>query len=367
MISGRCVSSVAVLLLSISLSGSAHASDPPGMSSTGSPPPTAPPGPGNEDAAAQQRIAALKQFVLQHQQDADFAEKEDPHARCRVDHAAHRVHLVFRADGVLHCTVDELAEGYTFDVAILTIKDLYDTGDHYLVTVKPGDRLASVPVHGNADDAKAVLGVLGAPPAQPGWWTSRDAYGPYRNKDVTITITLQAAAVSEDTKLPVTPVYLLNVAVVAIAGPSATTYSVSNGKISSNSSAADLSYYFGVHLYPLSWNRNGEGDLRPGRYFNGKYQSFSDRFSVVLGANLSHPTQQGYIGLAIELHDGVSITGGWQPRKVQKLQSGHSVGDMTMSENAPTDSEWDLSNWGIGLSIDATVLKPITSLFSGGK
>jgi hypothetical protein len=347
-----------VVLLLAAIVGTAVAGDPAGMPSTNPPPPST----GEAtDAAAQERIATLKKFVAGHLADENYrGDYEDASGRCKIESGV--VHLAFRADGVLHCRLGELAEGDRFEVHILTFGE-YVSGDHYVVSVTPGSRLGPGPVHGSVDDVKAVLGMFTeATPGQVGWWKS-PLYGPYHAADVTITITLSKAGVANDTKLTVAPLYVANVSVVGVAGPGATTYSVADGMIAPNRKSVALSYFFGLQLYPLSWRRNGDGRYRSGRYFSDRYQAWPDHISLVLGVSLDHPTQAAYVGLAVEVHPGISLTAGWQPRKVEALQAGHMTGEMIPEDSAPVDHRWDLRNWGVGLAIDGTLLKPLTAVF----
>lgn len=45
------------------------------------------------------------------------------------------------------------------------------------------------------------------------------------------------------------------------------------------------------------------------------------------------------------------------------LAGGATVGTATDATDAPTYSRWDFANWGVGLSLDATLFKPIFSIF----
>ena len=37
------------------------------------------------------------------------------------------------------------------------------------------------------------------------------------------------------------------------------------------------------------------------------------------------------------------------------------VGEVVVGTDLPTDAAWDLSGWGIGVAVDATLLKPLLS------
>jgi len=340
------------ILFAILSTATAFAGDPPGLPSTG----------GSGDPAAN-NLAAIQKFASDKQDDREFATRESDKGKCRIDQDRQIVTLTFNADGKMHCTLPALAEGYRAEIMVLTMSP-YDQGTHYRVVVTTGDVLDKTLVHGSADDVKALLGYLaavhGAPPDEtPKWWTSPILLGPYAFADVTFTIKLDEAGISTDNKLTIAPLYAFNLSALAIVGPGTTTYSVAGGKIASDSNRGELDYYFGVHFYPLSWVKNGT----PKRYFDTNYQSAFDRFSIVAGLNLAHPTQGGYLGGALELGWGLSITGGWQPRKVDALAGGATVGTATDATDAPTYSRWDFANWGVGLSLDATVFKPIFSIF----
>jgi hypothetical protein len=340
--------------------------DPPGFPSTGSGGKPSPPGTTPQtqspDDVARGRIAALKKFVRDKEADPKFAEHEGPERACRVDRDQQRVTLTFNADGTLHCKLNEIAEGYEIEIYILTVKELYATGSHYRVTVAPGAPLKTVPIHGSSDDVKAELAVLSGLHAEfteADWWRAPTRYGPYHFDSGTITITLDEAAVAQDTKLTIEPLYRFGLAVVAVAGPGVPSYTIVDGKISESQNRADLAYYFGVHFYPFSWHRDGKNHILPGRYFNDEYSAWYDRISLLAGVNLSHPTEAGFLGAAVEVYAGVSITGGWQPRKYQQLHAGNAVGDMITGDQVPTDAVWKTSGWGVGLSVDATLLKTL--------
>jgi hypothetical protein len=342
--------------------GRARAADPPGFPSTGTPAPTGADAV-TTDTVAKDRIAALKKFARDKQTDPMYAQHEAAGGACAIDLDRRVVTLTFGADGVLHCKLPELAEGFKLDVWVLTVKSLYATGGHYRVLAKPGEALKAVPVHGSSDDVKAVLRVLSGLQeayATADWWHAPVQYGPYHHDSITLTIALEEAGIEEQTKITITPLYSVNLGVAALVGPGFSRYTVAGGKISESKDQANLDYYFGVHVYPFSWQRNGNNSLRPGRYFSDTYSTFGDRLSLLVGINLAHPTLGGYVGAAIELYSGVSITGGWQPRKLDMLKTGSAVGDaVMMGEAVPTEARWKLASWGVGLSIDVTLLKPI--------
>ncbi|HMG57990.1 MAG TPA: hypothetical protein VK601_31030 [Kofleriaceae bacterium] len=339
--------------------------DPPGFPSTPGttpPPGTQPPGTVAQDDFALRKIVAIKKFAHDKEDDKQFAEHEASDRSCRIDADARTVTLTFNADGTLHCKLAEVAEGYEIEIYVLTIKDLYDTGNHYRVTVVPGPPLKTVPIHGTSADVKAELEVmrgLAAEHTEAGWWHCPTRHGPYHFESGTLTIALDEAAVSQETKLAIAPLYAFNLTVLAVVGPGLPSYSIADGKIAERLNQADLSYYFGIHAYPFSWHRNGRRQTLPGRYFSDDFTRWNDRLSLIVGINLSHPTEGGFVGGAIEVYGGVSITGGWQPRKYQKLHAGNAVGDMLMATEVPTDATWDLKGWGVGLSVDASLLKTV--------
>jgi hypothetical protein len=356
---------VAAVLAAASLAAPrAGRADPPGFPSTpGAAAPTPPAvGPQSADEVAKFRVTALKKFVRDKEADPVFAEHEGPERACQIDHDKGIVTLTFNADGTLHCKVTEIAEGYQIEVYVLTVKNLYSAGNHYRVTVTPGAPLKTVPIHGTSDDVKAELAVLSglhAEYTEAAWWHASNRFGPYHFDSGTVTVFLDEAAVCEQTKLAITPLYRFNLTVVALAGTGVPTYSIADGKIAQSKNSVDLGYYLGVHAYPFSWHGDGKGHHMPGRYFSDDYGEWYDRISLLVGINLAHPTEAGFVGGAIEVYSGVSITGGWQPRKYQRLQSGNNVGDMIMGDTVPTDSVWKLDGWGIGLSMDATLLKTV--------
>lgn len=353
----------AVALAAAALAAHGAWADPPGFSSK---PGTAPPAAAaTTEEYARERISQLKKFVRDKESDPKFAEREAADRNCRIDHDKQLATLTFNADGTLHCKLAELAEGYEIEVDILTVKTLYSTGGHYRVTVAPGAPLGTVPIHGSSADVKAdieAMKKLNADYSEADWWVAPTRFGPYHFDAGTITIALDEAAVSQETKLTIAPLYRFNLTVLAVVGPGLPSYAIVDGKISENRNQADLAYYFGIHAYPLSWHRDGRKHTLPGRYFSDDYTEWYDRLSLIAGINLGHPTEGGYLGAAIELYGGVSITAGWQPRKYQKLHAGNAVGDMIMGDQVPTDATWKLASWAVGLSVDATLLKTVLAL-----
>jgi hypothetical protein len=355
---------IAALLLA-GLAGVA-AADPPGFPSTGGGKPAQPAQPAapatTTDDFVRGQIAALKKFAHDKESDPAFAEHEGPDHACRVDREHEVVTLTFNADGTLHCKLAELAEGYELDVWILTIKDRYDTGNHYRVSVATGAALSLAPIHGTTADVKAELEVLSglhAEAVEAAWWHARSHFGPYHFDSATITVALDECAVTQDTKLTIVPLYRFALTVLAVAGSGVPSYSIADGKIAESLDKVDLAYYLGVHFYPLSWHRDGKKRTLPGRYFSDEYTEWYDRISVLAGVNLSHPTEAGYLGAAIEVYGGIAITGGWQPRKYNRLHTGSAVGDTIMGDTVPTDAVWKLDSWAVGVSVDATLLKTL--------
>jgi hypothetical protein len=245
------------------------------------------------------------------------------------------------------------------------VKSLYASGDHYGVTIKTGEPLKAAPIHGTSADTKAALSALsglGEDYSAADWWKAPRTYGPYHFESITLTISLDEAGVETQTQIKIAPLYLLNLSVVAVIGPGFSTYSVADGKIAESKNQANIDYYFGINVFPLSWNRNGNKKLRPGRYYSDRYDSLPDRLSLVLGANLSHPSEGGYLGVAFELYYGIALTAGWQPRKLRELKPQTFVGDAITGDAVPTDATWKLASWGVGLSVNSTILKPLAGL-----
>src|SRR5262249_26691904 len=131
----------------------------------------------------QQRIAAVKKFAHDKESDPAFAEHEGLDHACRIDRAHQVVTLTFNADGTLHCKLAELAEGYELDVWVLTMKDMFDTGNHYRVRVATGAALSFAPVHGTSADVRAELEVMkqigNASITEAAWWHANSHFGPY--------------------------------------------------------------------------------------------------------------------------------------------------------------------------------------------
>jgi hypothetical protein len=353
----------AAIAATLALGSRAASADPPGYPSTPTPTPTTAPATAQTDEGfARAKIAALKKFARDKEGDKMFAEHEGADRACKIDPDARLVTLTFNADGTLHCKLGEIGEGYEIEIYVLTIKDLYAEGNHYRVSVAPGAPLKTVPIHGTTADVKAEIDImkgLYATPTDAGWWRCPNRYGPYHFDSGTLTIALDEAAVTQETKLTIAPLYAFNLTVLAVVGPGLPSYAVIDAKIAENRNQADLAYYLGIHAYPFSWHRDGRRKTWPGRYFSDDFTAWPDRLSVIAGVSLAHPTEGAYLGGAIEVYGGISITGGWQPRKYQALRSGSNIGDMIMGTAAPTDSKWDLSGWGVGLSVDASLLKTV--------
>ena len=358
MIREMCHLTVCAVLLTAS---AAHAEEPPGFSST--PEPTATPATSAADDFARQRMAAIEKFARDKEEDPRFAEREGPGGSCRLDHARTTLVLTFNADGTLHCKAPPLAESYRVEVHVLTVKSLYATGNHYRVVATPGRALPAVSVHGSAADVKAAVTAMAGlheDYTETEWWQAPRPLGPFHNEDVTLTVALDEAGVRRDTVLTIAPLSAFNLGVLAVVSPGVTSYAVVDGALDEHRSARELGYFFGAHFYPLSWARiTSKQRLRPGRYYAPEYVSFADRVSLVAGVDLSRPRESGYLGLALEIYGGVALTAGWQPRKVSRLRAGAALGDAVTGDEVPTDAAWDLRRWGVGLSVDATFLKPL--------
>ncbi len=317
------------------------------------------------------RLGQILKFVRDHEKDTGlWRQREDEGQICHVDLASKAVDVTFRADGVMHCRLDELAEGFEVRVHILTLrryaKTAPDGQSHYLVTAQPGQALSDlVPIRGAADDVKAALAAvrwaLVAADEAPAWddWGE---VGPFHAVDVSIKVDLKEAGVEHATTLAVTRLFALNLGFVAVGGPGTATYAVKAQAISADRPVFQPNFYFGVQWYPFSWNRNGNKKLASGRYFSARYEAWYDRLAIVAGISLDHPTESLFLGLSCELLRGVSLVAGWQPRLVQRLTAGHSVGERIDGE-VPIDHVWQFANWGVGLEIDASIAKSVLSTF----
>jgi len=358
-------SRIAVALLAVAaLAGPAGAEDPPGFPSSPSSPssPAAPSGPSALEAFAGERMAAISKFARDKEEDPRFAEREEKSGKCRIDRERAVLMLTFNADGTLHCKAPVLAESYAIEVHILTVKSLFATGNHYRVTAKPGRALPAVSVHGAAADVKAAITAMSGlreDYSEAAWWQAPRLFGPFHNEDVTLTVSLDEAGVKQDTALTITPLSAVNLSVLAALSPGVTTYVVADGAVKAQRNDRELDYFFGVHLYPLSWARIAKGRLRPGRYFVPEYVSFADRLSLTAGVDLARPRESAYLGLSFEVYSGIALTAGWQPRKVPRLTDGISEGQSIEGDTVPERSAWDLRRWAVGLSLDASLLKPL--------
>lgn len=356
-------SRIAVALLTVAaFVGPAWAEDPPGFPSSPSSPTRPASGPSELDAFAGERMAAISKFARDKEEDPRFAEREEKNGKCRIDRERSVLMLTFNADGTLHCKAPALAESYAIEVHILTVKSLFATGNHYRVTAKPGRALPAVSVHGAAADVKAAITAMSGlreDYSEAAWWQAPRLLGPFHNEDVTLTVTLDEAGVKQDTALTITPLSAVNLSVLAALSPGVTTYVVADGAVKAQRNDRELDYFFGVHLYPLSWARIAKGRLRPGRYFVPEYVSFADRLSLTVGMDLARPRESAYLGLSLEVYSGISVTAGWQPRKVPRLTDGVVEGQALEGDVVPERSAWDLRRWAVGLSLDASLLKPL--------
>ncbi len=353
-----------IALGAVLLPGSlARAEDPPGFPSTTTPP-AAPAAASAADDFARERMAGLAKFARDKEEDPRFAEREGPGGACRVDRERKVLMLTFNADGTLHCKAPVLAESYQLEIHVLTVKALFATGNHYRVTARPGRALPAVSVRGSAAEVKAAVTAMAGlheDYTEAAWWQAPRLLGPYHNEDVTVTVALDEAGVREDTALTIEPLTAFNLGVLAVLSPGAPSYVAADGVIAEERRERELGYFFGAHFYPLAWARIAKKHLRPGRYFAPQYVSFRDRLSVVGGVDLARPRESGYLGLALEIYGGIALTAGWQPRKIARLGAGMAVGDAVTGDEVATDAVWDLRRWGVGLSIDASFLKPIVS------
>lgn len=116
--------------------------------------------------------------------------------------------------------------------------------------------------------------------------------------------------------------------------------------------------------YPAAWYWGRNGGLRYGRVFDHDYVRLRDRLSVMGGFSVSHPADSLFLGIGIEAFVGLTIVGGWQPRRVQRLKPGVGVLDANMDGAVPTNTIWDTHAWAIGLSLDASIAKTISGLLS---
>jgi hypothetical protein len=61
---------------------------------------------------------------------------------------------------------------------------------------------------------------------------------------------------------------------------------------------------------------------------------------------------------------GLSIIGGWQPRRIQELKPGYYVGQANADTQVPTNTVWDRKSFGFGISLDVSIAKTIASAFA---
>jgi hypothetical protein len=328
------------------------------------------------DEKVRARLAAVNNFVQRHDRDAEWKTKENDDQSCVVHPDERYVDLTFRADGVMHCKLNELAEGYKVRIWILAIatdarKPAKEKAGNYLITATPGTALSGrVAVRGAFDDAKAAadalakLGLHGAEAEVPADWSEEGDYGPFHNSSVTLKIELKAAAIAAETKVTIAPLYTFNIGVFAIGNKGDNvTYSVADMKIQEQKSTFKLGYFVGVQWYPFSWNKDGRGHWTSGRYFNDLYTNWYDRVGLAAAISLTEPTKTFYVGLSVSVVAGFNVTAGWWPGVNQKLKTGYMVGQPIEGTEPPVDDKWDWSRWGVGLAVDATVAKTLTSAF----
>jgi len=60
----------------------------------------------------------------------------------------------------------------------------------------------------------------------------------------------------------------------------------------------------------------------------------------------------------------VTLVAGWQPLHIQRLKPGVGVLDANDDSSVRAKMIWDTNSWAQGLSIDAAIIKTITSAFS---
>lgn len=321
---------------------------------------------------------------------------------CRIE--GHRIDLVFGDSGAPDCTPASVPDNYTFDVYVTG-----SVGD-FSVVVTPGNANTAIIRPDNTPSGVKAEGVL---------LTLVGQYGPFENTvDVTFTVTRkgtapvtaqppaaagaaaapalpadqgavathdpddntpadelqyadkgvaadkkQSDAASAATTIKLLHHYPINIGMAVLVGRGSTAYSVANKQIQSDSTSADISYDVLFQIYPLSFYKSASG-YHFGRVFQHEYESAGDFISVIGGFSVANPTTSLFAGVGFEPFVGMSFVAGWQPRRLPVLKPGFTVGQPNGDSSVPTNSEWSLRTFAIGINLDASVAKTIVAAFS---
>lgn len=231
------------------------------------------------------------------------------------------------------CTTP-VPDDYAFEVWV-------DPGQH--VTAEHGDVVTgSVRITG--DKGARDTGQ----PATP----SLHRFDPFRNfSDVTFTVSDDAKRVVAKTKIRLLHHYRINLGLAVLMGNSPVSYSVVNKQIQENQPDVDIAYEAMFHFYLSS------------RVFDYMYDTAIERFSVVLGFPVAHPTDALFIGLGWEPVPGATFVGGVQLRQVAQLRPGVVLGAPTGDSMVPTRTVLDARFFGLGVSLDTGIAKAILAAF----
>ena len=177
---------------------------------------------------------------------------------------------------------------------------------------------------------------------------------------VTITVSNPQAGVTTSTYFPIAKRYFFAISALGLVSNASTTYTVGNGLIASSQTSVPLNYYLGFQFYPSSifddifFNSNYTGK---GRYFDGQrnFVDFGDKWSVVLGINVTNPTQSLFLGPSFDLFNGFTIMGGANIQNIPVLTNGLSAGQSIMGMSVPTNNVLNVG-WSLGIGLSTSVL-----------
>jgi hypothetical protein len=306
--------------------------------------------------------ASIQLFVDQTQKHRAWNGLPTGGAPCLIDESKSEVVQTLYANGALACSISEVPQHYSLRAVALVDSDY---AQFYEISFEQGEKFPDeVAIHGSLDDAKASAEILKdkvklLADVNPELIERR--LDDVSAKSVKITLRLRAANIEKSHEIQVSRLYPLSIGVSAAWSPmAAPEFKVSNGRLVENTKSFTLDYYIMLQWYAFSWRPSQTG-LHNGRYFGSRVVSIADRFSLSLGASVLKPAESFLVGLSFTPVSGFSITAGWSPRIVHRLQSGFEVGQTIEEGSEPFRSQWDLQRGSIGLTVDGSAFKQIFS------
>jgi hypothetical protein len=191
------------------------------------------------------------------------------------------------------------------------------------------------------------------------------SHEPVTEEKLKISSAVVHSDVNSTTEVPIDHRYALNIAALAIVGPTKSDYSVKDGKIARSEESYPLDFLVGLEVFPTGlanpdcslWDKDRRRNC--GRFF-GEHARIRDRFSLIFGFGVKDFGDTLYLGVGYEVFNGVQLSVGWLPRREQSLQTGYSVGDVFSGTSAPTDKNWELTNFGIAFGVDTSIIKSLS-------